>query len=301
MRESFYRYIQTLQDAICEALEREERGSTFREDPWERPGGGGGRTRILSEGQIFEKAGVSTSAVHGVLPESMREKFQVREARFYACGLSLVVHPRNPFVPTTHANWRYFELYDPDGNTVDRWFGGGLDLTPYYLFEEDARHFHSVCKASCDQFHPDFYPRYKKCCDAYFWLPHRGEARGVGGLFFDYLRAGEEASIADRYAFITGVGNRFLESYLPIVQRRRDASYTQAQRDWQEVRRGRYVEYNLIYDRGTLFGLRTQGRTESILMSLPPHAQWRYDYPVESGSQEEKLLEVLKNPRDWVG
>lgn len=300
MRERFHRYVQGLQDSICHALSQEDGQATFREDSWTRPGGGGGRTRIMSDGSVFEKAGVNTSAVHGLLPESMREKFRVREGRFYACGLSLVVHPRNPFVPTVHANWRYFELYDADGHTVDRWFGGGQDLTPYYLFEEDVRHFHSVCKAACDAFHPDFYPRYKRWCDEYFWIAHRAEARGVGGLFFDYLRPTEDFTIADRYGFVTQLGDHFLEAYLPIVQRRKDRAYTPAQRGWQAIRRGRYVEYNLVYDRGTLFGLKTHGRTESILMSLPPHAQWQYDAQTAPDSPEEKLLKALKKPRAWV-
>ncbi len=300
MREKFYRYIRRLQDDICAALAREDGGARFESDIWERPGGGGGRTRVMSDGRVFEKAGVNISAVHGVLPDSMREKFEVAGTRFSACGLSLVVHPQNPFVPTTHANWRYFELYDSDGKAVDQWFGGGQDLTPYYLFEADARHFHSVCKRSCDKFHPDFYARYKRDCDAYFWIAHRDEARGIGGLFFDYLRPTQAFSIADGYAFVTELGDRFLTSYLPIVQRRKGTEYSKQHRDWQAIRRGRYAEYNLVYDRGTLFGLKTQGRTESILMSLPPYVQWRYNCNPPPNSDEQKLVQVLKKPREWV-
>jgi coproporphyrinogen III oxidase len=203
-------------------------------------------------------------------------------------------------VPTTHANWRYFELYDKDGNITKSWFGGGQDLTPYYLFEEDARHFHQVCKTACDKHSKDFYPAYKKRCDEYFWNAHRNEARGVGGLFFDYLTPSEDFSAEQWYNFVTEVGDSFLEAYVPIVNKRKDLSYTKEQRDWQEIRRGRYVEFNLVHDKGTLFGLRTNGRIESILMSLPSHVQWRYDHHPEPGSKEAQLIEVLEHPKDWV-
>ena len=191
-------------------------------------------------------------------------------------------------------------MYDKQGNIVDQWFGGGQDLTPYYLFEEDAKHFHSICKKACDAHDPNFYADYKKRCDDYFWNSHRNEARGVGGLFFDYLKATEERGMHDWYAFVTEVGNSFLEAYIPIVLKRKEQSFDQKQRDWQEIRRGRYVEFNLVHDKGTLFGLRTNGRIESILMSLPPHVQWQYNHYPERGSEEEKLIEVLKNPREWV-
>ncbi len=300
LKDSFYAYIQNLQDQICAALEAEDGGATFQEDLWERPGGGGGRTRVIENGNVFEKGGVNISAVHGELPDTMKAYFKVEEGDFFACGLSLVIHPKSPMVPTVHANWRYFEMYNKQGEIVDAWFGGGQDLTPYYLFEEDATHFHQVCKRACDAHDPAFYPKYKKQCDAYFWNAHRNEARGVGGLFFDYLKALPERSMQQWYDFVTEVGNSFIEAYVPIVNRRKSLSYTDAQRDWQEIRRGRYVEFNLVHDKGTLFGLKTNGRIESILMSLPAHVQWRYDHHPEPDSEEAYLVEVLENPKAWV-
>lgn len=300
MRDKFYRYIEGLQDRITSALENEDGKARFREDLWDRPEGGGGRTRVIEDGAVFEKGGVNISAVHGPLPESMQRYFGVGQADFFACGLSLVLHPRSPMVPTVHANWRYFELYGEQGRLADQWFGGGQDLTPYYLFDEDARHFHAICKRACDAHNPSFYPEFKQKCDAYFHNSHRGEARGVGGLFFDYLRPTPEQSADDWYDFVTGVGDSFPEAYLPIVQRRKEMPYGPAQRDWQEVRRGRYVEFNLVHDKGTLFGLRTNGRIESILMSLPPVVQWRYDHHPAPGSEEARLVEVLQNPREWT-
>ncbi len=300
MKDKFYAYIQDLQDRITHALEVEDGKATFREDIWKRQEGGGGRTRVIEGGQVFEKGGVNISAVHGPLPESMQKYFGVGDVDFFACGLSLVLHPVSPMVPTVHANWRYFEMYDKSGSVVDQWFGGGQDLTPYYLFEEDAKHFHQVCKKACDAHDPSFYPEYKEKCDRYFWNHHRGEARGVGGLFFDYLRPDDTHSAEDWYAFVTSVGDSFLEAYLPIVQSRKELSYKPGHREWQEIRRGRYVEFNLVHDKGTLFGLRTNGRIESILMSLPPAVQWRYDHHPEPGSQESRLLEVLKKPLEWA-
>jgi coproporphyrinogen III oxidase len=307
MKDQFYQYIQTLQDQICKGLEDIDGVAKFREDLWDRPEGGGGRTRVIESGAVFEKGGVNISAVHGKLPDSMQKLFNVGEADFFACGLSLVIHPKNPMVPTVHANWRYFEMYDTSTElstgsrkVINSWFGGGQDLTPYYLFEEDATHFHQTCKTACDKHNPDFYPKYKKQCDAYFWNAHRNEARGIGGLFFDYLKATEEQSMEDWYNFVTEVGNSFLEAYLPIVEKRKDLSYSVEQRTWQEIRRGRYVEFNLVHDKGTLFGLKTNGRIESILMSLPPHVQWHYDHRPEAGSEEEKVLKVLEKPVDWI-
>tara|TARA_A100001015_G_scaffold152685_1_gene169404 strand:- start:456 stop:1361 length:906 start_codon:yes stop_codon:yes gene_type:complete len=301
MKEPFYEYIQNLQDSITQALETIDGKARFKEDLWERPEGGGGRTRIIENGNLIEKGGVNISAVHGPLPKSMQEYFKVKDVDFFACGLSLVIHPINPMVPTVHANWRYFEMYDEKGNTVDQWFGGGQDLTPHYLFEEDVRHFHQTCKTVCDSFHTDLYPDFKQKCDAYFFNKHRNEARGVGGLFFDYLKEEEGSfSLTDRYDFVTAVGNSFLEAYTPILKKRKDLHYTPAQRNWQEIRRGRYVEFNLVHDKGTLFGLRTNGRIESILMSLPPKVQWHYDHQPEEGSEEARLLEVLKSPKNWV-
>ncbi|MCK8523172.1 oxygen-dependent coproporphyrinogen oxidase [Aquimarina sp. D1M17] len=299
MKDKFYQYIQTLQDTITSKLEEIDGKAKFQEDIWKRPEGGGGRTRVIENGSVFEKGGVNISGVHGPLPKAMQSYFKVDDVDFFACGLSLVLHPENPMVPTVHANWRYFEMYDKSGEIVDSWFGGGQDLTPYYLFEEDAAHFHKVCKTSCDHHHPDFYSTYKKKCDEYFYNAHRGEARGIGGLFFDYCRKTDDMSMQDWYDFVTEVGDSFLEAYVPIVERRKELPYNQNHRDWQEVRRGRYVEFNLVHDKGTLFGLKTNGRIESILMSLPPRVQWKYDHHPKPESPEEKLVKVLKKPVEW--
>ncbi|WP_405399940.1 oxygen-dependent coproporphyrinogen oxidase [Maribacter sp. Asnod2-G09] len=300
MKDKFYAYIEQLQDTITSKLEEVDGTATFKEDIWVRPEGGGGRTRVIENGAVFEKGGVNISGVHGELPDSMKAYFGVEDANFFACGLSLVLHPKNPMVPTVHANWRYFEMYGKDGEIVDQWFGGGQDLTPYYLFDEDAVHFHEVCKTACDKHNPTFYDTYKKRCDEYFWNTHRNEARGLGGLFFDYCKATPEMDMQDWYNFVTEVGNSFLDCYVPIVIKRKDLEYTKEQRDWQEIRRGRYVEFNLVHDKGTLFGLKTNGRIESILMSLPPHVQWVYDHHPEKGSEEERLLDVLMKPKEWV-
>lgn len=300
MKNKFYTYIQTLQDQICKGLEDVDGHAKFRQDLWERPEGGGGRTRVIENGNVFEKGGVNISAVHGALPKAMQTYFGVGEVDFFACGLSLVIHPKNPMVPTVHANWRYFEMYDKEGNIINSWFGGGQDLTPYYMFEEDAKHFHQTCKTACDKHHPEFYPKFKIQCDEYFWNAHRDEARGIGGLFFDHCKATGDMSMENWYAFVTEVGNSFLQAYVPIVEKRKDLPYTEENRTWQEIRRGRYVEFNLVHDKGTLFGLKTNGRIESILMSLPPHVQWVYDHHPEMGSEEEKLLKVLASPVDWI-
>jgi len=300
MKEQFYSYIKNLQDRITSKIEEIDGASTFKEDLWQRKEGGGGRTRVIENGNVFEKGGVNISAVFGKLPEMLQKQFKVNQGDFYACGLSLVLHPKNPFVPTVHANWRYFEMYDESGNIVTQWFGGGQDLTPYYLFEEDAKHFHKVCKKTCDQFDLEYYPSFKEACDNYFWNTHRNEARGIGGLFFDYLKETDQFSLKNRYDFVTAVGNSFLECYIPIVEKRKKLPYTVSQREWQEIRRGRYVEFNLVHDRGTLFGLKTNGRIESILMSLPPNVQWRYDHKPMEESEEEKLLKILEKPIDWV-
>lgn len=300
MKDQFYAYIQKLQDSITSKLEEVDGVAKFKEDNWKRTEGGGGRTRVIENGNIFEKGGVNISKVFGELPEALRKQFGVDSGDFFACGLSLVLHPKNPFVPTVHANWRYFEMYDDDGNIVTQWFGGGQDLTPYYLFNEDATHFHSVCKDACDKHSAEFYPKFKETCDNYFWNAHRNEARGIGGLFFDYLKETDEFSMQNRYDFVTEVGNSFLNSYVPIVAKRKDIVYTEQHKDWQEIRRGRYVEFNLVHDRGTLFGLKTNGRIESILMSLPPVVQWKYNHHPEKGSEEAKLLEVLATPKNWI-
>ena len=300
MKDQFYKYIENLQDSITSKIEEVDGLAKFEEDIWQRQEGGGGRTRVIENGTIFEKGGVNISAVHGELPEVLRKQFNADEGTFFACGLSLVLHPINPMIPTVHANWRYFEMYDTTGKMVTQWFGGGQDLTPYYLFDEDAIHFHTVCKNVCDSYSPDFYSTFKKNCDDYFWNAHREEARGVGGLFFDYLKSTNSFTILDRYNFVTAVGASFLESYLPIVKKRKDIPFTISQKDWQEIRRGRYVEFNLVHDRGTLFGLKTNGRIESILMSLPPVVQWKYNHHPEKESEEERLIAVLTNPKEWV-
>jgi coproporphyrinogen III oxidase len=302
IRTSFTTYIRDLQNEICSAIEEIDGKARFREDRWNRDGGGGGITRVIEKGNIFEKGGVNISTVHGELPDPIKTHFNVDRGWFWAGGISLVIHPESPMVPTVHANFRYFELYDDAAlsQRSDAWFGGGADLTPYYLWEEDARHFHNVLKIACDRHGEELYPDFKKQCDNYFFNSHRGEARGIGGLFFDYLRGDSKRSLEDWYTFTTDAGNSFLDSYLPIVNKRIHEPYSTAQRYWQEIRRGRYVEFNLIHDRGTLFGLKTNGRIESIFMSLPPKVRWDYDFQPETGSTEEKLLKALRQPKNWV-
>jgi len=302
IKQSFITYIENLQDEICAALEKLDGKASFREDNWERDGGGGGRTRVIEKGRIFEKGGVNISKVFGELPDPIKKHFNVEHGWFWAGGISLVIHPESPMIPTVHANFRYFELYEDEGmNKIrDSWFGGGADLTPYYLWEEDAVHFHQTLKNACDKHGDELYPEFKKQCDEYFFNSHRGEARGVGGLFFDYLRPDEKRTPEDWYRFTTGVGNVFLDSYLPIAKKRKDEPYNRSQKYWQEIRRGRYVEFNLIHDRGTLFGLKTKGRIESIFMSLPPQVRWDYDFHPKPGSKEAGLIDVLKSPREWV-
>lgn len=300
IKDQFTTYIHALQDEICQALEKADEMAAFKEDHWERPGGGGGRSRVLQKGGLLEKAGVSTSVVHGSMPAALREKMKTDGESFFACGLSLVIHPESPLIPTVHANYRYFEMYDATGKQLDGWFGGGTDLTPYYLDEADARHFHRCQKEHADPHGKELYPEFKKQCDQYFWNHHRGEARGVGGTFYDYRKAEGDRSLEDWLAFNKDMGRSFLPGYLPLIEKHRNEPYSEAQRYWQELRRGRYVEFNLVHDRGTLFGLQTKGRTESILMSLPPRVRWDYDHQPAPGSPEEKLVAVLKNPRDWI-
>ncbi len=300
MKEKFYKYIQDLQNRITSTLEVVDGTAKFEEDIWHRPKGGGGHTRVIQNGAVFEKGGVNISKVFGKLPKTMQNYFKVKDANFFACGLSLVIHPKSPMVPTVHANWRYFELYNAKGEKTDCWFGGGLDLTPYYIFEEDAIHFHSVCKKACDKHHPNFYKKYKEQCDAYFYNSHRGEARGIGGLFFDYCKPSHLMNLENWYIFVKEVGNSFLEAYIPIVEKRKNLNYSKEHRNWQEIRRGRYVEFNLVHDKGTLFGLKTNGRIESILMSLPPYVQWHYNYTPKKGSAEQQLIDVLKQPKNWI-
>jgi coproporphyrinogen III oxidase len=282
-------YFRGLQDRICSGLEAAD-GTRFREDHWSREGGGGGRTRVMEAGELFEKAGVNFSAVSGDLPEEFAKKIPRGEGTaFFATGVSLVLHPSSPMIPTVHANFRYLEKGDAN------WFGGGMDLTPYYPHEEDAIHFHRTIKTACDRHNSEFYPRFKKWCDEYFFLKHRGETRGVGGIFFDYLDGDRERN----FAFVSEIGDAFLNAYIPIVERRRSDPFDDRHRQFQLYRRGRYVEFNLLYDRGTIFGLETRGRTESILMSLPPLVRWVYDYRPEPGSLEARNMEFFK-PKDWV-
>ncbi len=298
----FTDYIYGLQDEICDELEKLDDGAEFHHDDWDREGGGGGHTRVIEKGDLFEKGGVNISTVHGELPALIQERFEVDQGWFWAGGLSLVIHPQSPMIPTVHANFRYFELYEDEemSEIRDCWFGGGADLTPYYLLDEDAVHFHKVFKEACDIHGDELYPQFKKECDEYFYNEHRGEGRGIGGIFFDYLRPYKQRTAGDWYDFTTGVADSFLKAYVPIVKRRKDESYNEKQRYFQEIRRGRYVEFNLIHDRGTLFGLKTEGRTESILMSLPPRVRWDYDFRIEEGSDEAYLIERLKNPIDWI-
>jgi coproporphyrinogen III oxidase len=288
-REKTESYFKELQDRITAGIEDLD-GTRFRQDAWSREGGGGGRTRILENGKVLEKAGVNFSAVHGNLPEEFAAKIPLGSGTsFFAAGVSLVFHAQSPMVPAIHANFRYLEKGEA------AWFGGGMDLTPCYPYAEDATHFHRTIKAVCDRHDPDFYAKFKKWCDEYFTLKHRNEMRGIGGLFFDYLEGDRDKN----FAFVQEMGNAFLDAYVPIARRRMNELYGEKERQYQLYRRGRYVEFNLLYDRGTIFGLETRGRTESILMSLPPLVRWVYDYKPEPGSREAQGLEFFK-PREWV-
>jgi coproporphyrinogen III oxidase len=294
LRDRMVAYVQSLQDQICGAIEEQDGSARFQEDKWERAGGGGGITRVIADGAIFEKGGVNTSVVHGQLPETLARRMNVERAEFFAAGISLVIHPRSPRVPTVHANYRYFEQ-----SNGDAWFGGGADLTPYIADEFDGRHFHRTLKGACDPFGQETYPRFKKWCDEYFFIKHRGESRGLGGLFYDYLR-GTADEMERWFAFQQSVGNAFLPAYIPVVERHRDEEHTEREKKFQLLRRGRYVEFNLVYDRGTTFGLETGGRTESILMSLPPVVNFDYAPPMEETESERTLMNWLRQPREWV-
>ncbi|MEL7530519.1 MAG: oxygen-dependent coproporphyrinogen oxidase [Bacteroidota bacterium] len=299
-RKQFTDFIHQLQNTICVAVEELDGKAVFREDKWDRPEGGGGRTRIIQEGAVFEKGGVNISMVHGELSAALQKQLQVTEKVFFACGLSLVLHPLNPMVPTVHANFRFFELYDQNGKAVDRWFGGGADLTPYYLWPEDAVHFHQVLKQTSDPYGVHLYPQFKEACDRYFYNHHRQEARGIGGLFYDYLRDKKLGLSIDQWQqYVQAMGAAFLDGYLPIARRRKGEAFGTAEKKWQEIRRGRYVEFNLIHDKGTLFGLKSNGRIESILMSLPATVRWEYDHHPSVGSREAELLDHLQ-PKDWA-
>jgi coproporphyrinogen III oxidase len=284
-------FFRGLQDRFCAGLERVDGAATFREDTWQRPGGGGGRTRVIGDGRVFEKGGVNFSEVHGEFSPEFARQLPGDGLSFTAAGVSLVMHPRSPLVPTVHANFRFLT------HGSKAWFGGGADLTPYYPFKEDVVHFHRTWKTVCDE-HPAVadHTKMKRDCDEYFFLKHRNEARGVGGIFFDYADATEPM-----FDFVRAAGDRFLDAYVPIVERRKGLPFTPEQRFFQEVRRGRYVEFNLVYDRGTIFGLKTDGRTESILMSLPPVVRYLYDYRPVPGTPEAELTEYWLKPRDWAG
>lgn len=303
MRTRFEAMIREAQDDICAKVSKLD-GTHFHEDAWVRESGGGGISRVLQNGNVFEKAGVNVSVVYGTMPpeavKAASERGVTRDVGyqpgeavpFFAAGISSVMHPRNPMAPTMHFNYRYFE--------TDRglwWFGGGTDLTPSYLFEEDARHFHSTLKQTCDRHDPEYYPKFKKWCDDYFLIKHRGERRGIGGIFFDDLN---DRPADEIFKFSSDCAANVCNAYLPLVERRKDEAFTEDQKTWQQIRRGRYVEYNLVYDRGTVFGLKTGGRIESILMSLPLTTRWEYDHSPEPGSWEEKTLQVLKEPRAWT-
>ncbi len=286
---------------ICKSIERLDGKARFQHDRWNRTDisgnpGGGGDSCVLSNGKIFEQAGVNFSEVFGMLPAEMADKLvgARRDAEFYATGVSIVIHPDSPMIPTTHANIRYLEV---EGTG---WFGGGMDLTPYYLFSEDARHFHQVIRATCDRHDAHYYPKFKAWCDEYFYLPHRSETRGVGGIFFDYLGKDAPENLEAIFAFASDLPQAFLEAYLPIVERTMELPWGEKEKNFQLLRRGRYVEFNLLYDRGTQFGLKTGGRTESILMSLPPEVRWQYNFQPAPGSPEAELIEALKHPREWV-
>lgn len=301
MRQLMIDMVYRIQDEICEALCLIDE-TNYREDIWEREEGGGGRSRVFSEGSVFEKAGVNVSVVYGTLePEAAKamgggQLLADEDLDFFATGVSLVLHPKNPMAPTVHANYRYFERGNGE-KEGSWWFGGGADLTPSYFFEEDAIHFHSTLKQVCDRHDVANYTKFKDWCDDYFHIPHRQEARGLGGIFFDDLRSHEKEAC---FAFVTDCAESFLESYIPILERRKDIEYDEHHKDWQQVRRGRYVEFNLVYDRGTTFGLKTNGRIESILMSLPLTARWEYCHEVKPNSEEERMQTLLKNPINWI-
>lgn len=285
-----------IQDEICQALEKLDGSASFEEELWEREGGGGGRTRIIQNGRILEKGGVNFSAVYGKLPETLKKSFGVDEDDFFATGVSIVIHPNNPLVPIIHMNIRYFEL-----NDQIRWFGGGIDLTPHYVDETDARYFHQQLKAVCDKHDRTFYGKFKRWADDYFYIRHRQETRGVGGVFYDKLNSENTGlSMDEIFAFSCDLGRTFAPTYTTLVEKNRHKTFTEQQKNWQLIRRGRYVEFNLVWDSGTKFGLETNGRIESILMSLPAQANWAYDYHPEAGSEEAKTLSLLRKGINWI-
>ncbi len=296
MREQIISAFKAIQQDICNELEQEDGKAKFISDVWERPGGGGGDSRVIQNGAVFEKGGVNFSAVHGDLPEAVLKEFGVSSSEFFATGVSIVIHPENPMVPIIHMNIRYFEM--PKEGLA--WFGGGIDLTPIYVNVEQAAGFHKKMAEVCDRFSADYYPKFKDWADNYFYIKHRKETRGIGGIFFDRLKADEQFSLQDRFNFVTEVGRTFTKAYLPIVKANKGLTFNNEQKDWQMIRRGRYVEFNLVYDRGTHFGLQTDGRIESILMSLPALAGWQYNLIPKQGSEEERSTRFFQSKTDWL-
>ena len=312
-KEEITDWLRSLQDNICGSLEKMDGRSSFKEDLWERSAGGGGRTRIIQDGAVIEKGGVNFSAIHGKLPEFLAKELKLNSAEersFYATGVSIVIHPVSPMVPIIHMNVRYFEtspisplLKERSGHQQAdgvRWFGGGIDLTPHYVVEEDAKYFHTSLKKTCDQHHPSYYPEFKKWADDYFFIKHRNETRGVGGIFFDHLKPNDQFTLQQRFAFVKSIGECFAPVYTHLVNKNKDLPYGEKEKQWQLVRRGRYVEFNLVYDRGTKFGMETDGRIESILMSLPKDARWLYNYIPEKNSAEEKTLVFFHKTTNWA-
>lgn len=294
-KENVSEWFKGLQDRICKSLEDADGKAKFIEDNWTREEGGGGRTRIIQHGNVLEKGGVAFSAVHGEMPDNVLQALGLPKADFFATGVSIVLHPQSPMVPIIHMNVRYFEM-----TNGTRWFGGGIDLTPHYIVEDDAKFFHSQLKNTCDRFHPSYYPEFKKWADDYFFIKHRNETRGIGGIFFDRLTSNENFTIEDRFEFVKAVGETFAPAYVQLIDRNRHLGYGDEQVKWQRLRRGRYVEFNLVYDKGTKFGLDTGGRIESILMSLPESAGWYYNFQAAPGSAEEQTLKFLKKGVEWV-
>ncbi len=294
MREKVELFMKNLQDEICEGLEKLDGKGKFHQDLWERQDGGGGRTRVI-KGEIIEKGCVNFSAVHGCMPEKIKNALQISAHQFFATGVSIVLHPKSPMVPIIHMNVRFF-----DTDSGHSWFGGGIDLTPHYIIKEDAQFFHKKLKEVCDNHHKGYYPEFKKWADNYFYLKHRDETRGIGGIFFDRLSETKDFSLDERFNFTRDIGKAFLPVYVELVKKNVDKEYSSRHKDWQYHRRGRYVEFNLVWDKGTKFGLDTNGRTESILMSLPPQARWTYEYHVEPGSMEDETLKLLRKEIDWI-
>lgn len=301
-KEQIVKDYQEIQDEICMGLESLDGLAVFEEERWDREGGGGGRTRVIQNGNILEKGGVNFSAVHGHLPEPMQKTLQVQETDFFATGISIVIHPNHPWVPIIHMNIRYFEMPSSlhQNQQPTRWFGGGIDLTPHYVIENDAQYFHQHLKTTCDQFHKEFYHRFKSWADDYFFIKHRNETRGIGGIFYDRLTENEDISWQEIFEFSKAIGRSFVPIYSELVNRNRHIPFKEAHKNWQYQRRSRYVEFNLVYDAGTKFGLETNGRIESILMSLPPQANWMYNFLPDKGSEEEKTLSLLKKGIDWA-